>query len=168
MKRLKKAVFAAWIASVTAALFVGSAAALSITSAAITFPDVVLNGQDQLTDGSTSAWRANGIGESGGWNVTVSSTSFGDGAGHTISVANFELRLEESNIVWVSGDLNGPVSTQTSFTALSGTALKVASAAAGNGNGEYDLTPDFRLTIPAETYAGAYTATVTITIASGP
>ena len=31
-----------------------------------------------------------------------------------------------------------------------------------------DLTPDFRLTVPAETFVGSYTATVTIAISVGP
>ncbi|GAG22669.1 unnamed protein product, partial [marine sediment metagenome] len=56
----------------------------------------------------------------------------------------------------------------TTFTALSGTPLKIASAAAGDGRGVYDLTPDFRLTVPAESYAGSYTATVTVDTIKGP
>jgi len=54
------------------------------------------------------------------------------------------------------------------FTALSGTALKIASVAVGEGNGVYDMTPDFRLTVPAETYAGDYAATVIVDISAGP
>ena len=61
-----------------------------------------------------------------------------------------------------------PTSTQTTFTDLSGTALKIASAAVGDGNGVYDMTPDVRLTVPAETYAGNHTATVTVDISAGP
>ena len=144
------------------------AAALSITTAAITFPEVTLDGSDQTVDGSTSAWRADAAGESGGWNVTVSSTDFTNGESQTIAVSNFRIRLLDANIVRVSGDVNGPVSTQTTFTALSGTPLKIASAAVGDGNGVYDLTPDFRLSVPAESYAGSYTATVTVDITSGP
>ena len=81
---------------------------------------------------------------------------------------NAELGLLDANIVWVSGDINGPASTQTAFAALSGTALKIASAAVGDGNGVYDMTPDFRLTVPAETYTGSYSATVTVDISVGP
>ena len=155
-------------ALVAAALAVTGVAALSITTAAITFPGVTLGGSDQTVDGSTSAWRADATGESGGWNVTVSSTDFGNGDSQTIAVSNFDIRLLDANIVRVSGDSNGPVSTQTTFAALSGTPLKIASAAVGDGDGVYDLTPDFRLTVPAESYAGSYTATVTVDITSGP
>jgi hypothetical protein len=148
------------------ALLVMEAAALSITTAAITFPSVTLNGDSQ-TVGSTSAWQADAVGQNGGWNVTVASTDFDNGSGKTIAVSNFQIRLLDANIVWVSGGIK-PTSTQTTFTALSGTALKIASAAAGEGNGVYDMTPDFRLTVPAETYAGNYTATVTVDITAGP
>ena len=107
-------------------------------------------------------------GESGGWKVTVASTDFSSAESKTIAVSDLEIRLLDANIVRVSGDINGPVSTQTTFAALSGTALKIASAAVGDGDGVYDVTPAFRLTVPAETYAGSYTATVTIAISAGP
>lgn len=155
-------------ALVAAAVVVLEAAALTITTATITFPEVTLGGSDQTVDGSTSAWQADAAGESGGWNVTVSSTDFTNGDSQTIAVSNFQVRLLDANIVWISGDVNGPVSTQATFTALSGTPLKIASAAVGDGNGVYDLTPDFRLTVPAESYVGSYTATVTVDITSGP
>ena len=155
-------------ALVTAALVVLEAAALVITTAAITFPDVTLDGTDQTVDGSTSAWRADAAEESGDWKVTVASTDFSSAEGKTIAVSNFEICLLNANIVHVSGQEPGPVSTQTTFAPLSGTALTIASAAAGEGKGVYDLTPDFRLTVPAETYAGSYTATVTVAISVGP
>lgn len=159
---------AAAIAVMATAFILAPVAALSITSAAISFPSVTLNGADQTVTGSTSAWRADSTGEAGGWNLTVSSGDFGNGGGKTIAVANFEIRLLDSNISLVSGDANVPTSTQTSYTALSGSATKIASAAVGEGDGVYDLTPDFRLTVPAETYTGSYSATVTIAISTGP
>jgi hypothetical protein len=160
--------FAIGVAVIAAAVLVAEAAALTITTAAITFPNVTLNGGPQTVSGNTSAWRADATGETGGWKVTVASTDFGNGSGKTIAVSNFEIRLLDANIVWVSGSTNKPTSTQTDFAALSGTGLNIASAAVNNGNGVYDITPDFRLTVPAETYAGSYTATVTADISVGP
>ena len=159
---------AAVAALVAAAVLVTHAAALSITTAAITFPEITLNGSDQTVAGSTSAWQADASGESGGWNVTVASTDFDNGSGKTIAVSNFELRLLDANIVRVSGDTNAPASTQTTFTSLSGSALKIVSAAVSESDGVYDLTPDLRLTLPAETYTGSFTATVTVSISVGP
>ena len=145
------------------------ASALAITTAAITFPDITLDGSDQILIGATNAWQANATGESGGWNVSVSSTDFDNGSGKIIDVSNFEIRLLDSMIVWVSGDsINLPISTQTTYSALSGTALKIASAAVSEGNGIYDMTPEFRLTVPAETWAGSYSATLTVSIVAGP
>ncbi len=155
-------------ALVVAMTLVTYAAALSITTAVITFPEVTLDGTDRTVDGSTSAWRAEATGESGGWKVTVASTDFSNVASKTIAVANFQVRLLDTNIVVVSGDSNKPASTQTAFASLSGTPIKIASAAAGTGNGLYDMTPGFRLTVPAETYTGSYTATVTVAISVGP
>ena len=168
MSLVLRVCLAAAAAFVAAAALVTYAAALTITTAAITFPDVILDGSTQTVTGSTSPWRADGTGETGGWNITVASTDFSNGAGKTIAVSNFQVRLLDSNIVVVSGDTSGPASTQTTFATLSGTALKIASAAVGEGDGIYDLTPDFRLTVPAETYTGNYTATVTIVISAGP
>jgi hypothetical protein len=157
------------VAILMALVLTGNAAALSITTATITFPEVTLDGTDQTIDGSTSAWQADATGEIGGWNVSVSSTDFDNGAGKTIAISNFEIQLLDSNIVWVAGDsVNLPISTQTTYAALSGSALKIASAASGEGNGVYDMTPDFRLSVPAETWVGDYTATLTVSIVAGP
>ncbi|MGD0204986.1 MAG: hypothetical protein ABSB57_00840 [Dehalococcoidia bacterium] len=155
-------------ALIAATALVLEAAALTITTAPISFPNVTLNGASQTVDGSTSAWQADATGESGGWKVTVASTDFTNGSGKTIAVDKFEIRLLDVNIVRVSGDPNGPVSTQTTFAALGAAARKIASAAVNTGDGVYDLTPNFRLTVPAETYSGSYTATVTVSISSGP
>lgn len=161
-----------WLAILAALLATGAlaldASALGITSAPITFSSTTLNGTDQTITGSTSAWAADAATESGGWHVNVSSTDFSNVESKTIDVSNFQIRLLDSNIIRVSGDTNKPVATQTSFASLSGTSLKIASAAVGEGDGVYDLTPDLQLGLPAETYTGSYTATVTITIIVGP
>ena len=143
------------------------AQALTVTTAAVTFPAMTVDGTSQTVSGSTSAWRVDANGETGGWNLTVASTDFTAGS-RTIAVSNFTTRLLNSDIVVVSGDPTGPASTQTTFTSLSGAPLKIASAGVGDGNGVYDLTPGFELTVPAETYTGAYSATLTVDTAVGP
>ena len=157
------------VAVVAAVVFVAEAAALTITTASISFPGVTLGGADQTVTGSTSAWQVDSA-DKKGWHVTVASTDFSNGGGNTIAVANFEIRLLDANIVVVSGQggNKAPVSTQITFTPLSGTALKIVTAAKGAGQGVYDLTPDFQLTVPAETFTGSYTATVTVSIIVGP
>ena len=158
----------------TAAILIIAAAtitqvkALSISTNPVIFVETSLDGTDQLINGSTTPWRVDASGETGGWNTTVSSTDFINAESKTISVSNFQIRLLDANIIWVSGDVTGPASSQTSFTSLSSTPVKIASSAAGAGNGIYDLTPEFQLAIPAETYAGSYSATMTIQIGTGP
>ena len=88
-------------------------------------------------------------------------------ASRTITVSKFATRRLNPDIVVVSGDPTEPASTQTTFTSLSGAPLKIASAAAGDGNGVYDLTTSFERAVPAETYTGAYSATLTVDVAVG-
>ena len=144
-----------------------AARALVATTMTVTFSSVTLDGAPQLVAWSTNVWRVDANGETGGWNLTVAFTEFVAGS-RTIAVSNITTRLLDSDIVVVSGDTNGPVSTQTAFVPLSSTPLKIAAAATEDRNGVYDPTPGFELTIPAETYAGAYSATLTIDVAVGP
>ncbi len=98
----------AWVAAaaalVAAVMLVTHASALSITTAAITFSEVTLDGTNQPVYGTTSAaWRAGATGESGGWNVTVATTGFANAECKTIDMSNFEIRLLDANIAYVSG-----------------------------------------------------------------
>ncbi|MCH8815882.1 MAG: hypothetical protein IH957_12480 [Chloroflexi bacterium] len=158
--------------SVLIALVVGvglasGVTALSLVTSAITL-STTLNGLDQTVPGTTTAWQVNTFTDNGGWNITVSSTDFSDGGSGTISVSNFDIRQLDSNIVWRAGSQNMPTSAQTTFAALSGTPLKIVTAAQGQAKGIYDITPDFQLFVVGETSPASYDATVTVTIALGP
>jgi hypothetical protein len=48
------------------------------------------------------------------------------------------------------------------------TATKLLNAATASGVGNQTVTPTFKLAVPANTYAGTYTSTWTLTLASGP
>lgn len=141
--------------------------ALNLSTNTIQLTSVTLNGSDQITYGSTAAWRVDASDTTVGWNVTLSADDFSDGSGHIISVDGFDVRLLDENIVIVSGS-SGPVSTQTEYASLGGTPVKIVSSAVGQGSGVYDITPQFRLSVPAAAYAGSYTSTVTITVTTGP
>ena len=162
-----------WIAVLAALLATGAlavkASALTISTVPITFPLTALNGTDVTATTSGSTWQADGEGLLAPWHINVTSTDFTNADSKAIAVSNFEIRLLDSNIVVVTGPPSPkPSSTQTSFTSLSGTDLRIATATAIGGDNIYDLTPDFRLTVPAATYSGNYSATVTITILAGP
>ena len=162
-----------WLALLAALLATGAlamkASAITISTVPITFPLTTLNGTDVTATTSGSTWRADGELNPAPWHINVSSTDFTNADSKTIAVSNFEIRLLDSNIVVVTGPPSPkPSSTQTSFTSLSGTDLRIATATAAGGVNVYDVTPDFRLTVPADTYTGDYSATVTITIVAAP
>jgi hypothetical protein len=48
------------------------------------------------------------------------------------------------------------------------TAVKLFNAAANTGMGAFTVTPTISVAIPANSYAGTYTSTVTVAVVSGP
>jgi hypothetical protein len=71
------------------------------------------------------------------------------------------------------GDCTNPtnsigISLYVPADAVAPAAGKFFNAAIDTGMGDFTVTPTFQLAIPADTYAGAYSSTVTITIASAP
>jgi len=138
-----------------------------VTSQGITFPSTQLTGALQTVSGSTTAWRVESTYPAGtGWHITISAQDFVSGI-RTIAVSNFDARQLDANIVVISGS-GPPSSTMTSFAPLSTSPQTMLSASGANGVGTYDFTPDFRLKIPAATYSGSYSATVTATFIVGP
>lgn len=152
-----------------------SGGSLSVTAQDINFA-ATLDGTDQIVyDTDSAAWEAKDpTGTGSGWHINISATDFsctaGSCTGKTIAVANFKVRLQNANIsIHEGGGGNDlPVSDIASYTSLSGTADRLMLAAAGEGMGWYDFTPDFSLDLAAETYAGTYQSTVTVGIISGP
>jgi plastocyanin len=140
---------------------------LSVATAPVDFGILSLTGLEQTIDTQPSAWTAaDARGTGAGWNVTISSTDF-TSAGGTITVDNSKLRLEDVNVVTVSGN-TAPTSQATSYQPLSGAPLSVLSAALGAGKGTYDFTPDMRQIVPADSSPGTYEAFLTVSINSGP
>ena len=126
-------------------------------------------GDGPVPNSCTRAWRADGAGNPLRGQGNVAATEYDNGAGTTIDVSSFEIRLLDSSIEVVSGPPNPkPSSSQTTFASLSATDLKIVSAAGAEAPIAWDLTPDFRLTVAPEAYAGNYSATVTISIVVSP
>lgn len=142
--------------------------ALVVTTQNVTFPVTQLTGDSATIQGTTTAWVAEdptALGE--GWHLTVSATDFVDGS-YTIPKEGLALRLLEADIGIISGNAKPTVvSPFTDFTAI-GTTQIFVSASAGEGMGSYSLQPAFQLSLPAETYAGTYHSTLTVTIIAGP
>lgn len=168
MKKKQSVWLAIFVAMMAAILSVTHSAALTLAASPVIFPDVYLTGYDQTVFGSTNPWQVDASEEIEGWNATISATNFENGYGGVIYVSNLEFRLLNENIRMLSGNLLLPVSAQSEFIPLSEAALKFVSAESGSGDGIYELLPEFRLRVPAETYAGSYISTLTITISTGP
>jgi hypothetical protein len=56
----------------------------------------------------------------------------------------------------------------TNYTPLSSSDQALISASACNGRGTYSVVPEFDFLVPADAYAGNYTAPFTVTIVAGP
>ncbi len=133
----------------------------------VTFPTTTLNGAAQTLLGASGAWQAENSYPAGtGWHVTIAASDFINGA-RIIPVSQMGVELPQSAITVVSGS-NAPTSLVTSYAALSTAAQTLLTASGSDGIGVYQFTPNFRLILPADTYAGAYTSTLTITIVGGP
>ena len=140
---------------------------LSVVTNPVDFGAVSLTGLEQIIDTQPSPWTAaDARGTGAGWNVTVSSTDFAS-AGGTITVDNSKLRLQDVNVVTVSGN-TAPTSQVTTYQPLSTSPLMILSAALGAGKGTYDFTPDMRQIVPADIAPGSYEAFLTVSINSGP
>jgi hypothetical protein len=149
-----------------------------------------LTGQD-LTYVYTNPTEDTGIwtvsdqtGTGSGWHVNIKATPFRKASGRDwldpvsyfraqVLPANLELFDEVVDPVDVneSGDPSVDANFQT-WNSLSETDARLLYApdydTKGWGMGTYHFYPDFSLYVPAETYAGIYTSTVTVTITSGP
>jgi len=168
---------AARISAETATVTVTSGSGLSLTTAPINLGGVTLNGTNQTAASlsTVNTWSlvdSRGTGE--GYNVTIEATDFDDGNGNVMNISSpfreFKIQLMNTNIVALAGG-PAPTSSVPQLAAIpeSGNPpLKILSAGVGEGQGSYELHPNFTLDVPANTVAGTYTSTVTVTIATGP
>lgn len=147
---------------------------LTSTPANVTLSGVTLDGTDQTATSTADSWQiVDARGTGAGYCLTIDSTDFSDGS-HTIDISQtdqeFKIQILDVDTVCNVGDCtNMPasqVSTQTAIT-TNPTTLNILSAATDEGMGDYNYDPDFELEVRAETYAGSYTATITITANSG-
>ena len=139
---------------------------VSMTKADILFDEVLLNGQNNTTldTRDVTQWTANdptGLGK--GWAVNIKATDFinQSDATKTIPLAGFEAQLKQTTVEAGAG-VSSPVPTtqMAAFTVLSGSDKVMLSAAANEGMGFYSYLPNFKLLVPASTYAGTYVSTV--------
>jgi hypothetical protein len=134
------------------------------------FADVTMDGTAQTTNanmGTFDVIDARGTGV--GWNVTAQATQFTTGGATPILLALGSVVMANPTVA-KNNPSSGAVPTITAGTlTIDGPAVKIASAAVGNGMGSFRFTPStLTLSVPASAYAGTYTSTVTVSVVTGP
>ncbi len=163
----------------TSVTLTGGTLSVSAAPLADNFPATALTGATQTLTTNFNDWRINdATGSGAGWNVTMSASQFSDGATTPKTLPTSSLKLK-APLVTAVDTLNlatAPVAQGAApWTIDTGTAVKVFSAAANTGQGEWNMNhvnlstdKDLVLTVPANASAATYTSTITTTLTSGP
>jgi hypothetical protein len=135
------------------------------------FGTLVLDGTAKEATAAVSNLRVTdprGTGE--GWHVTVQATQFTDQATlrtlplHSLSMATPSVARHDSTSSGLPTLQDGPYYIDDTG------AVRIASAAVGDGMGSYDFTEgaDLTLSVGADAHAGVYTTTVIVSVIAGP
>jgi len=156
---------AATAATITATATLTGAGALSLNVPATASLSATLTGVDQTVNYSPVLGLVDARGTGAGWNLTMASTTFSDGGGHTLAAGT----VSAASAACHSGSTcTAPTSGVGYPITLSTTASKIFQAAVNTGLGQVDVTPTVGVLVPGSAYAGTYTATVTVAAVSGP
>ena len=164
------------VASATTATANLTAGSLGFVSAPpnVTFADT-LNGTNQTATSPQTIDVSDATGSGLGWNVTATSTTFTAGA-HTLALAATTIGATpgvacDAGATCQLATVNGAKVTYPYTLPAAGvapTATEMFDASANTGMGNQTVTPTWSLAIPANTYAGTYTSTWTLSLVSAP
>jgi hypothetical protein len=158
--------------SATATISAGSLGFVS-TPPAVSFSDT-LNGLNQAPTDAQAIDVGDATGSGSGWNLTATSTTF-ETAGDTHALSTSATTIATSpadacdasvTCATATNAISYPYTLPAAGTAP--TATKLFDAGANTGMGNQTVTPTWTLAIPANTYAGTYTSTWTLSLVSGP
>jgi hypothetical protein len=150
----------------TATIGAGALAFVSAPSSAAF--SATLDGTNQTVTTSQAFDVGDATGSGTGWNITATSTTFSTGGGspRTLSTAATTVQGAPSvacdsgvTCTTATSDVSYPYTLPAAATAP--TATKLFNAAADTGMGNQTVTASFRLSLPANTYAGTYSSTWT-------
>jgi hypothetical protein len=145
--------------------------------------DVPGDSSGPATNGSVGATLTaiDATGTARGWNISATATQFSTGGTNPLTLSANSLGVNGSSTA--EADNTAPNDTaSTDSTAADDTVtpypvsgidggsnpVVIYNAAAGSGMGTNALATDWWLKIPGNTYAGTYSSTITLQIASGP
>lgn len=147
----------------------------SASVADLTLGAVTYSHSAQASTGTLELTADDSSGTGAGWNVTIESSAFvyfGTNGGTDIPAANFSVTsaAAPTSTAGEPVDAIGGPKVPLSFTAPATLDLahKVLHAELTYGEGTYDQNLGVSLNIPAQSRAGTYTGTMTVTISSGP
>jgi hypothetical protein len=164
---------AAFAGNVTATATVNGAGSLGLSHASsVTLPTTTLDGTDKTATYSVALNVDDARGSGAGWNLSITSTTFNDGTGQTLSTGASSLSAVSSSCR-AGGSCTNPTNSvsyplSVPAGASAPAAVKFFNAAASSGLGRFTITPSIDVSIPGNAYAGTYTSTVTFAVASGP
>jgi hypothetical protein len=147
---------------------------LSLTTSATPSFAATLNGTDQAKTFSIPSVLSDTRGSGAGWNTTITSTLYTTGGGSPQTLAADASTMTSLISACQSGavctdetsDVALPVAVPAGATAP--TAVKYHNAATDTGMGVFDHEPTVSVALPANTFAGSYTSTITLASVSGP
>jgi hypothetical protein len=153
----------------------GGALQFGVAPQADPFAAATLTGTVQTLRTTFHDWTVTDARGSGaGWNVTMHASPMDDGNGRAWPAGLLVLRAPVTVLPSGVNAAVPPVVQGTSFTLDGAQSVKVISAAAGTGQGDWNahqanlIGGDLVLTVPADALAGTYTTTITSTLATGP
>ena len=138
----------------------------------LAFPAVTLDGVDQSVSASLGIDLGDSTGSGAGWQLDATGTELSDGSyslpadAVTVDVAPNDACDAGADCTLASDAVSYPYVLPAGTSAPAATALY--SAAVHSGMGDQTVTPVFSLEVPANAAAGAYSATWTFSLVSGP
>jgi hypothetical protein len=145
---------------------------LSLTTTAAPTFSATLDGTDQTPTYTLPLTIEDLRGSGAGWNATITSTQFTTGgeSAHTLSTSASSITgvtnaCAEGSCTAPTNAVGYPLTVPAGAEAE---AVKFFNAAEGTGMGIFTNTPTVAVSVPADTYAGTYTSTITLASVSGP
>jgi hypothetical protein len=162
-----------WIAQAIALKAAGPGGTLSVSTSAAPSFAANLDAGDQTATYSFPLSVVASASPPPGWNLAITSTQFSNGSA-TLPASASQIAAapavscvsQYANCSPPSNSISYPVAVPAGTTPPS--PAKFFDAAPGSGAGLFTVTPTVEVSIPQNSFAGTYTSTLTISIASGP
>ena len=144
----------------------GGSLAFASVPGNVAFPGATLNGTNSSVSQAFALDISDTTGSGAGWNVQISATVMTAGS-NTLPMATVP-STPPQQVCDVALACTPAVNTVGYPMTLAAAPARLTNANAGSGIGNGTVTPTFNQSIPGSSYAGAYTATWTVSLTSGP